>query len=161
MLTDRWRGSGSVEPDSLAFMALTCLRDAISLLVDVIALVGVPTLAWNTWKLRKDFRKDRAEEAERRTEAKHQEIVSQGCLEFLDTGEKVAINLVALKKVTGLPRPGDLVMLPGETHNRQTLGAGEYEVERVSFGFQEAPEVTDQPCPAVPSKIIVYVRRNG
>jgi hypothetical protein len=49
-------------------------------------------------------------------------------------------------------------MLPGETRDAN-YGAAEYEVESVSFSFQEAPEITDPPWRAVPSKIIVYVHR--
>jgi hypothetical protein len=133
--------------------------DPISFAAAVITFVGMPTLAWSTRKLWQDRKKDLAEEAERRVEAKHREIVSQGCVDFEDTRRGVGINLVPFEKLAAVPRLGDFVMLPGETHNGQTLGAGEYEVERVSFSFQEAPEIADQPCPAVPSKIIVYVHK--
>jgi len=133
--------------------------DLMSHAADVVTLVGVPTLAWSTWKLWQDRKKDRAEEAERRIEATHREIVSQGCVDFEDTRRGVGINLVPFGKLAAVPRPGDFVVLPGETRDGRNFGGGEYEVERVSFSFQEAPEIADQPCPAVPSKIIVDVHR--
>ena len=133
------------------------LPDPLSLGADIFTLLGVPTLGFGTWKLWKDLKKDRAEEAQRRIDAGHREIVSQGCVDFSDG--KVGINLVPFEKLAALPRPGDFVVLPGETHDGKNYGLGEYEVERVSFTFQEAPEIADQPCPAVPSKIVVYVHK--
>jgi hypothetical protein len=133
--------------------------DPISLAADAITIVGLPLLVLGALKLFRDLRKDRAEEEQRKIEASHREIVSQGCVEFYDTRHGVGVNLIPFEKIVAVPRPGDFVMLPGETHDGQTLGAGEYEVESVSFSFQEAPEIGDQPCPAVPSKIVVYVHR--
>ncbi len=130
--------------------------DPISLLADAITIVGLPTLVWSTLRLWFDLRRERAAAVERRAEAERREIVSVGCLQFSD--EQAAINLVPLERVPALPRPGDLVFLPGETRDGKNWGGGEYEVERLSFTFLEAPEI-DQPCPAVPSKVIAHVRR--
>lgn len=120
------------------------LADVVSVIAGTIAIIGVPLLWVSTRKLYREFRESR--------EAK---IVSVGCLEFSD--EKAAINLVPLEMMTVMPRPGDIVHLPGETHNNLNYGGGIYEVERVSFSFFDAPEV-DQPCPAKPSKVIAHVR---
>jgi hypothetical protein len=79
--------------------------DPISFAADVITFVGVPTLAWSTWKLWQDQKTDRAEEAERRAEAKHREIVSQGCVDFEDTRMGVGINLVPFEKLSRSRRP--------------------------------------------------------
>jgi hypothetical protein len=130
--------------------------DPLSLAADVITIIGLPTLAWSTLRLWCEFKKERAEAIERRAEEERREIVSVGCLEFSD--ERAAINLVPLEKVTAFPRPGDIVFLPGETREGRNWGGGTYEVERVSFSFLEAPEI-DQPCPAVPSKVIAHVRK--
>jgi hypothetical protein len=130
--------------------------DPISFFADAITIVGLPTLAWTTWRLWQDARRGRAEAVHRRAEEERRQIISVGCLEFSDG--RVAINLVPLEKIAALPRPGDTVRLPGETHNLRNLGAGYYEVEKVMFTFLEAPEI-DQPCPAVPSKIIAFVRK--
>lgn len=118
---------------------------------DVVTILGVPLLAAGSWQLVREIRRERAE----RRIVKN---VSQDCLEFNDPYQRVAINLVPLERVAAFPRPGDLVILPGETQGGKNLGGGEYEVEKVCFSFYEAPEV-DQPCPAVPSKVIAYVRR--
>ena len=125
--------------------------DPISLVADLVTVFGVPVLVVSTWKFYREFRQEWA--------ARKQMVgVSHGCLEFNLNG-KVGINLVPLEKITVLPRPGDFVTLPGEGYKYGTRGGcGEYEVERVSFLFQEAPEV-DQPCPALPSKVIAYVHK--
>ena len=119
--------------------------DPVSFVADVVSIVGIPVLVVTTYKLYREYLKSR--------EIKN---VSQDCLEFNE--QKVGINLVPMEKVAAFPRPGDIVFLPGETHEGRNYGGGEYEVERVAFTFHEAPEI-DQPCPAVPSKVIAYVRR--
>jgi hypothetical protein len=124
------------------------LPDPLSLLADIVTFVGIPSLGIGTWKLWNDLKKDRID-------AGHRKIVSQGCIDFQHQG--VSINLVPFEKLAALPRPGDFVDLPGETRDGKNSGRGKYEVERVGFTFLEAPEIDDQPCPAVASKIIVYI----
>ena len=121
----------------------------VSRIADFIAILGVPALWITTRRFYAEFRKDQA--ARRAVQ-----IVSQGCLEFSD--DQAGINLIPLDKVTVVPRPGDTVILPGETHDGTNYGAGVYDIESVSFSYSEAPEV-DQPCPAKPSKVIARVRR--
>jgi hypothetical protein len=119
--------------------------DPISLVADILTIVGIPVLAVTTGRLYQEYSKSR--------EAKN---VSQDCLEFNEKG--TGINLVPLETVAAFPRPGDIVFLPGEMHEGKNYGGGEYEVEKVAFTFNEAPEI-DQPCPAVPSKVVAYVRK--
>lgn len=119
--------------------------DPISLVADIVTIIGIPVLAVTTGKLYQEYSKSR--------EIKN---VSQDCLEFNEKG--TGINLVPLDRVAAFPRPGDIVFLPGETHEGKNYGGGEYEVERVAFTFNEAPEI-DQPCPAVPSKVVDSVRK--
>ena len=119
--------------------------DPISLLADLVTIVGIPFLWHTTRRMYRDYLKSRGVK-----------IVSQDCVEF--TERKVGINLVPLDKIAAFPRPGDTVYLPGETHEGKNYGRGEYEVERIAFTFDEAPEI-DQPCPAIPSKVVAYVRK--
>lgn len=119
--------------------------DPISLVADIVTIIGIPVLAVTTGKLYQEYSKSR--------EIKN---VSQDCLEFNEKG--TGINLVPLDRVAAFPRAGDIVFLPGETHEGKNYGGGEYEVERVAFTFNEAPEI-DQPCPAVPSKVVASVRK--
>jgi hypothetical protein len=120
--------------------------DPLSFVADIISIVGIPTLAVSTWTLYREAKKAR----ELRT-------VSEGCLEFYNVENRCGVNLVPLEKVTGIPRVGDRVFLPGETHDSKRYGMGYYEVLKVEFGYSEAPEV-DQPCPALPAKIVAHVR---
>ncbi len=121
--------------------------DPISFVADVIAIVGIPALFVSTAKLYKDAKK-----------ARKPQSVSHGCLEFSYVDRKIGINLVPLTEVTAIPREGDRVFLPGETRDRKNYGGGIYEVEDVAFSYLEAPDEVDQPCPALPSKIMVRVR---
>ena len=119
--------------------------DPLSLIADVVTIVGIPILVVTSYRLYREYAKS--------LEVKN---VSQDCLEFNEKG--TGINLVPLERVVAFPRPGDMVFLPGETHEGKNYGGGEYEVEKVAFTFHEAPEI-DQPCPAVPSKVVAYVRK--
>jgi hypothetical protein len=119
--------------------------DPISLLADIVTIVGIPALWISTQQVYREYLKGREIRS-----------VSQDCLEF--TERDTAINLVPLEKVVAFPRQGDIVFLPGETREGKNLGGGRYEVEKVAFTFDEALDV-DQPCPAVPSKVVAYVRR--
>jgi hypothetical protein len=132
--------------------------DPISIVADAVTIVGLPTLAWSTFRLWSDFRKEKAEAVLRRAEEERREIVSVGCLQFVDEDEGVGINVIPFERVAAFPRPGDVVFLPGETREGKNYGGGVYEVERVSASFLEAPEI-DQPCPAVSSKVIAHVRK--
>jgi len=120
--------------------------DPLSLIADVVTIVGIPILVVTSYRLYREYAKSR--------EVKN---VSQDCLEFNEKG--TGINLVPLQRIVAFPRPGDIVFLPGETHEGKNYGGGEYEVEKVAFAFHEAPEI-EQPCPAVPSKVVAYVRKH-
>ena len=120
-------------------------NEILRLVADVVTIVGIPVLAVTTWNLYREYRK-----------WKEIKNVSQDCLEFNE--QRTGINLIPLDMVSAFPRPGDTVYLPGETHDGKNYGGGEYEVEKLTFSFHEAPEV-NQPCPAVPSKVVAYVRK--
>ncbi len=118
-----------------------------SFAADIVTMIGIVGLWITARQLYRAYKKSREVKA-----------VSQDCLEFSE--RRTGINLVPLEKIAAFPRPSDIVYLPGETREGTNYGRGEYEVERVAFTFHEAPEI-DQPCPAVPSKVIAYVRRRA
>jgi hypothetical protein len=125
----------------------------LNLIAEIVTIIGVPVLVVSMFKLYREYQRDRAG---RRTI----QGVREDCVEFYDRQENVVVNLIPSEMIRVLPRPGDFVFLPGETREGVNLAAAEYEVEKVSFDFREAPEV-DQPCPAAPAKVVAYVRRIG
>jgi hypothetical protein len=125
----------------------------LNLIAEIVTIIGVPVLVVSMFKLYREYQRDRAGRGTIKG-------VSEDCLEFYDRQENVAVNLIPLETIRVLPRPGDFVFLPGETRDGVNHNAAEYEVEKVTFDFREAPEV-DQPCPAIPAKVVVYVRRIG
>jgi hypothetical protein len=125
--------------------------DPISLIADVISIFGIPTLAVSTLSLYQDVKKAREPQA-----------VSHGCLEFYDANRKVGVNLVPLEEISAIPRAGDIVLLPGMTDRAdhwKNYGGGNYKVLSVEFSYLEAQDEVDQPCPALPSKIIAVVSK--
>lgn len=121
--------------------------DPIGFFADIVSIFGIPVLIVSTINLYREAKK-----------ARTPQIVSYGCLDFNDVEEKCGVNLVPLERVTAIPRIGDQVYLPGETHDFKPYGRGYYEVLKVVFGYSEAPEI-NQPCPALPAKIVVHVRK--
>jgi hypothetical protein len=123
--------------------------DPISCIADLVTLVGIPTLAYSTRKLYRDAKKARVPQS-----------VSHECLEFYDVDDKVGVNLVPLTEITAIPRPGDTVLLPGETHGFENWGGGSYKVQSVVFIYIEDYDgEVDQPCAALTSKISVSVQK--
>lgn len=100
------------------------LPDPISLIADVISIIGIPILAISTRNLYRDAKK-----------AREPQSVSHGCLEFGRAHNKSGINLVPLSDVTAIPRPGDTVVLPGEYVDHKNYGDGVYKVESVLFSY--------------------------
>ncbi|MGO9330938.1 MAG: hypothetical protein ACLQJ0_22900 [Steroidobacteraceae bacterium] len=122
--------------------------DPISLVADIISIFGIPVLVASTISLYREARN-----------ARRPESVSHGCLEFYDVDGRCGINLIPLKEIAAIPRSGDQVLLPGEYVDLKNYGGGEYEVLSVEFSFTPAPDEVDQPCPALPAKIVANVRK--
>ncbi|MGA8086711.1 MAG: hypothetical protein WCA10_05345 [Terracidiphilus sp.] len=121
--------------------------DPLGFVADVITIVGIPILYWTFRGAYKDWK----------YEHEHN-IVTMGCIEFNSLDKECGVNLVPIKSVNAVPRIGDEVYLPGETHDGEPFGKGLYSVINVVFCYEEAPDI-DQPCPARPVKIIVDVRK--
>lgn len=115
---------------------------------DFVGLIGIPTLAVATYQLYRSFKESRKPKS-----------VSDQCLEFYDESARCPINLVPLDRITAIPRAGDTVYLPGEYDPvGKNYGGGVYEVTSIDFSYHPAPDEVDQPCPALPAKIVVRVR---
>ncbi len=121
--------------------------DPISLVADVVTIVGVPVLAVSTWKLYQDAK-----------EARELKGVGEDCLNFYDVTAKCGINLVPIKDFSIIPRTGDIVSLPGETDEKRNYGSGRYEVVSVEFYYREDRE-SYRPSPAAPLAIQINVKK--
>jgi hypothetical protein len=122
------------------------LPDPISLIADIVTLIGVPTLAVSTWKLYQAEREQRKPKG-----------VSQGCVSFYDVDQKVNINLIPFEHLVALPRTGDQITLPGETADGKSYGDGVYKVQGVEIHCVERPDLP-RPTSAATSVITVNVR---
>ena len=85
-------------------------------------LIGLPTVVgtyYVSWKARQESK-----------EAREGLVFSDKCLEFvLDDG--TSVNLVPLETLHSLPKPGDIVLLPGSGAGTSELLPAAYRVSRV------------------------------
>lgn len=120
--------------------------DPISLVADLIAIFGIPTLAYSTKQLYNDLKK-----------ARETKIVSFECVEFHDVDANVAVNLVPFENMTTLPRVGDEVYLPGDIDDQERKVSDIYKVLKVLFIYNGVRH-REQPTAAIPAKICIDVR---
>ena len=121
--------------------------DPVSLIADIVTIIGVPVLAVSTWKLYRTVR-----------EARKPKGVGEDCINFYDVAARCGINLVPIRNITAIPRTGDVVSLPGETDDERNDGGGRYEVVGVEFYYREDRE-PDRPTAATPLAIHINVKR--
>jgi len=128
----------------LFFMSLSTFSDWLCIVGFVL---GLPTMVATYLQ---------AVKARRIAEATRRELIfSEDCLEFvLDTGDFV--NLVPLDQLHTVPKPGDVVLLPGDGLE---AGAGPYRVERIEYIFatEDDPEKARQPRQAKLTKAVAHV----
>ena len=78
-------------------------------------IIGLPTVLaayYQSWKAREEARL-----------AREGALHSMNCLEFVD-GDGTCVNLVPLETLHSLPKPGDIVLLPGDgIGNKGTLAS--------------------------------------
>lgn len=108
-------------------------------------VLGLPTMVATYYQ---------AVRARREAERTRELIFSEDCLEFVnDNGDFV--NLVPLEQLHTVPKPGDVVLLPG--HGLEA-GAGPYRVERIEYIFaEEDPDCCKQPRQAKLTKAVAHV----
>lgn len=110
-------------------------------------LIGLPITA-ATW-----YQALRARQEVRRS--RELIIHSQNCLEFVsDEGHRV--NLIPLETLRTLPRPGDVVLLPGDGVENGRIRTGAYRVERVEHIYTRA-EKTIRPQEARLTQAVAHV----
>jgi hypothetical protein len=95
-------------------------------------LVGFPTIVgayYQSWKARQEARL-----------AREGALMSANCLEFV-VEDGTCVNLVPLETLHSLPKPGDIVLLPGDgTFDDGALAPGAYRIDRVEHIYTQ-PEV--------------------
>jgi hypothetical protein len=111
--------------------------------------IGLPAMIgayYQSWKARQEAR-----------EAREEMVHSADCLEFV-SGDGSCINLVPLDTLHSLPRPGDVVMLPG--HGAVAEGEflpGAYRVESVEHIYSSVEARGSRPQEARLSKAVAQV----
>lgn len=88
-------------------------------------IVGLPTLIgtyYQAWKARQESRM-----------ARQGLVYSENCLEFINE-DGSSVNLVPLETLHTMPKPGDVVLLPGTgRHNPEAPQHAAYQVSRIEF----------------------------
>jgi hypothetical protein len=116
------------------FSHVAALSPYMSVLGFMVALPTTVATYYQSWKTRQESR-----------DAREGLVFSHNCLEFaLEDG--TSINLVPLESLHSLPKPGDIVLLPGTGYTSQApLLPGAYRVGRVEHIY--APVNTPRALP--------------
>jgi hypothetical protein len=114
-------------------------------------LVGLPTLVgtyYQTWKARQESRL-----------ARQGLVYSENCLEFILL-DGTSINLVPLETLHTLPKPGDIVLLPGTgRHNPEHPQHAAYQVNRIEYIYTRVENRFAQHGQARLAKAVAHVDR--
>jgi hypothetical protein len=112
-------------------------------------LIGLPTMVaafYQMWKARQEARAMR-----------EGRLHSANCLEFV-AGDGSCINLVPLETLHSLPKPGDVVLLPGDgMSDLGGLAAGAYRVDRIDHIYTRPEGKTKRPREARLTKAVAQV----
>jgi hypothetical protein len=111
-------------------------------------VVGLPTMFaayYQSWRARKEARA-----------AREASMYSADCLEFV-VEDGTCINLVPLASLHSLPKPGDVVLLPGGGFSDDEGSApGAYRIERIEHIYTR-PEKVKRPQEARLTKAVAMV----
>ena len=90
-------------------------------------IIGLPTMVgayYQSWRARKEARL-----------AREGAFYTADCLEFM-VDDGTCINLVPLETLHSLPKPGDIVLLPGDgTFEEEDLAPGAYRIDRIEHVY--------------------------
>jgi len=112
-------------------------------------LIGLPTMlaAWyQSWKARQEARL-----------AREGALYSMNCLEFV-VDDGTCINLVPLETLHSLPKPGDVVLLPGDWEGGgDDIAPGAYRIERIEHIYTRPDGKLKRPREARLTKAVAQV----
>ncbi|MGA7521359.1 MAG: hypothetical protein WBW84_02695 [Acidobacteriaceae bacterium] len=83
-------------------------------------------------------------------------IESANCLEFL-TADGACVNLIPLETLRALPRPGDIVFLPGGGVSSDAVHSGAWRVDRVEHIYTRVHHKKARPQEARLTQAIAHV----
>ncbi len=112
-------------------------------------VIGLPTMIaayYQSWKARQELRL-----------AREGALHSMNCLEFV-VDDGTCINLVPLDSLHSLPKPGDVVLLPGDgTEDAEGLAACAYRIDRIEHIYTRPGGKTKRPREARLTKAVAQV----
>lgn len=112
-------------------------------------LVGLPTIFaayYQSWKARQEARA-----------AREGALFSLNCLEFV-VEDGTCINLVPLETLHSLPKPGDIVLLPGDGAGKvESLAPAAYRIERIEHIYTRPEKKSKRPREARLTKAVAQV----
>jgi hypothetical protein len=118
----------------------------LGILCSLVILPTVGATYYQAWKARREAK-----------EAREGLLHARNCLEFV-TPDGSCINLVPLETLHSLPKPGDILLLPGDglgSDSRYMPGA--YKVERIEHIYTPAELKKRQPREARLTKAVATV----
>lgn len=122
---------------------------ALNFFANIVGFVLTVPIAAATW-----YQVLRARQEVRRS--RDVVIHSENCLEFV-TAHGHCINLIPLETLHTLPRPGDVVLLPGEGVASEVAGTGAWRVDRVEHIYTRTQHKFARPQEARLTKAMAYV----
>ena len=127
-------------------LPLTFITPYTSLVAFVLGFPTALATYYQAWKARQETK-----------EARQGFVVSQNCLEFvLENG--TTVNLVPLETLHSLPKPGDIVLLPGMGSDGPAgLGPSAYRIRRVEHIYARIETRQSQTGQARLAKAVAHV----
>ena len=112
-------------------------------------LIGLPTMIgayYQSWRARKEAQA-----------AREGAMHSANCLEFV-VDDSTCINLVPLETLRSLPKPGDVVLLPGDGNFEvEALAPGAYRIDRIEHIYTRPDKKAKRRREALLTKAVAQV----
>lgn len=122
------------------------LNAYLGILCSMVILPTVGATYWQSFKARQEAK-----------QAREGILRSKDCLEFV-VGDGSCINKIPLETLHSLPKPGDVVLLPGDgVGGEARFTPGAYRVERIEHIYTPAEVKKKQPREARLTKAVALV----